>query len=180
MEYFKADSEKVEVNGQTVITIIKGLSEYLSQAEFILEKNNLQNLDPNKWYYQQDWLNAFREISQIIGNEALFRIGLAIPNYAIFPKKISRIESALKSINTAYHLNHRGGYIGYYKFNKLKDNQYQIICDNPYPPEFNRGIIEAISRKYINSDRDFSVDYNDKSKKFAEKGPVVFNVVINE
>ncbi len=48
----------------------------------------------------------------------------------------------------AYHLNHQGGEIGHYQFSKTGPKQVVMTCRNPYPCEFDRGIILAIARQF--------------------------------
>ena len=48
----------------------------------------------------------------------------------------------------AYHMNHRNGIIGDYKFEKTSDTSAKIICTNPYPDEFDKGIITTMARRF--------------------------------
>jgi hypothetical protein len=64
---------------------------------------------------------------------------------------IDNLQKALASIDTAYHLNHRGGEIGHYalvEFNE-HDRTAIMVCNNPYPSEFDRGIISAMTKKFV-------------------------------
>lgn len=58
------------------------------------------------------------------------------------------MEEGLRSINEAYQLNHRGGDIGHYRFEKLDDNQGRVECRNPYPCPYDRGLIRSVTREY--------------------------------
>jgi hypothetical protein len=40
------------------------------------------------------------------------------------------------------------GGIGHYSYKKISDDVAEIICDNLYPCDFDRGIIEAMARKF--------------------------------
>ena len=48
-------------------------------------------------------------------------------------------------------MNHRGGEIGRYKFESLGSNSAKIICNNPYPCDFDMGIISAMARRFLPS-----------------------------
>jgi hypothetical protein len=121
---------------------------FKSKALDILKKNGIDNPQPNLWYPQEAWLAAFREIQDTIGTSTLFQIGMKIPESAKFPPEINTIEKALGAIDVAYHMNHRGGEIGSYKFVPTGDRQAKMICRNPYPCDFDRGIIEAMVRRF--------------------------------
>lgn len=147
MAQFKTFAPGVEVNGETVISIIAG-SPIKSMALQILEKNGIVDPQPGKWYSQQAWLNAFEEIANKIGDATLTVIGKAIPKNAKFPPEINSVESALASIDVAYHMNHRNGEIGTYGFEKTGEKTAKMICINPYPCAFDIGIITAIAKAF--------------------------------
>lgn len=158
MAQYKAYSEDVEVNGQTVRTIIAGMGKFHTQALQILEKNGIYDPQPNRWYSQQSWLDAFKAIADALGDRTLFQIGKKIPENAIFPHEtMHNIEDGLKSIDIAYHMNHRGGEIGHYTYESTGTHSGKMICSNPYPSEFDRGIIEAIAKMYVSEEAKVAV-----------------------
>ncbi|MBU1166932.1 hypothetical protein KKC60_00795 [Patescibacteria group bacterium] len=152
----------IEVNGQTVYAIVDGMGPIKPTGIQILEENGIKDLDPKAWYSQQDWLNAFKLISDKIGPHTLFSIGKKIPENARFPAEIDDIEKALASIDVAYHMNHRidgepmfnpkdGSMkegIGHYAYKKIGDSEVEIKCDNPYPCQFDQGIITAMANRF--------------------------------
>lgn len=148
MKIFKASSPSVEVNGETVHSIIDGMGAFKAKALKILADNGIDNPQPGKWYNQQAWLNAFKAISEQIGASTLNAIGQKIPENAKFPPEIDEIHKGLASIDVAFHMNHRNGIIGNYKYEKIDDKNVKIICSNPYPDEFDKGIITAMTRKF--------------------------------
>jgi hypothetical protein len=138
---FEAFAPGVEVNGQTVLAIINGMGAFRSRALTILEANAISDPEPGRWYSQQSWLDAFKDISELLGPAALFAIGKSIPRHAKFPPGISTISDALSLLDSAYHLNHRGGEIGSYEFTQTDDRSGVVRCHNPYPCDFDRGVI---------------------------------------
>jgi hypothetical protein len=151
MKAYVASSPDVEVNGETIYSVIDGMGAFKAQSLKILDENGLHDLQQGHWYNQQAWLNSFKQISEKIGQVTLFNIGLKIPENAIFPPEINDIHKGLSSIDIAYHINHRGGEIGHYKYEKTGEKSCLIICDNPYPDEFDKGIITAMCRKFIHN-----------------------------
>ena len=45
-------------------------------------------------------------------------------------------------------MNHRGGEIGHYTFTKTGDKRATMVCRNPYPCDFDRGIVEAMAQRF--------------------------------
>jgi hypothetical protein len=159
---FQAINPKVEVNGETVLSVINGMGFAKAAGKSILSDNGIVDPKPGQWYLQQAWLNAFKEISEKIGDATLKAIGKSIPESAQFPPEIDSIEKALFAIDVAYHMNHRlDGIplfdpatgkmtegIGHYKAEKKADTLITIICDNPYPDAFDLGIIDTMAKKF--------------------------------
>ena len=168
---FKPFEKNIEVNGQTVYAIVDGFKlikdlavKHLSAAGIgEVGKDNTIKIDPQSWYSQEAWLKAFESISKEIGGSVLFQIGLAIPKNAKFPPWVKDIDSAIQSIDIAYHMNHRKNGkelfdpatgamtegIGHYGYQRVQHKNMIIsICENPYPCEFDRGILTFMAKKF--------------------------------
>lgn len=148
MPQFKAIVPWVEVKGAAVLSFLEGMGGFRNRALLILERHGIPDPKEDKWYPQQAWLDAFKEISEHIGQATLEAIGKKIPDTAVWPPEVKSLEDSLASIDIAYHLNHRGGEIGHYRFEKTGGTSARIVCDNPYPCSFDLGIIKATATKF--------------------------------
>lgn len=148
MAQFRAFSGGVQVNGQTVLAVVKGMGAFAQTGNDILARHGIKSPDAAGWYPQQAWLDAFEEISKSIGQRTLAQIGMSIPKNAKFPPGIDTLEKALSSLDAAYHMNHRGGDIGYFKFTKTGDRKGVMECRNPYPCSFDQGLIQAVAARF--------------------------------
>ena len=166
MAQFEPFEENVEVNGETVLTTVNAFPEYMRNvAQKILKKYGIEDPQPESWYSQKGWLDSFREISEQFGASTLFQIGKKIPENAQFPPEIDNLEKGLSAIDIAYHMNHRIGDIGFYKMVSHDKASKEIImqCNNPYPCDFDRGIITTIGRKF-NSTVEVELDKSKPSR----------------
>ncbi|HPA73676.1 MAG TPA: hypothetical protein PKY31_15510 [Spirochaetota bacterium] len=184
MAQFIAFDPKVEVNGETVLSIVDGMGAFKDRAYKFLADNGIQNPEPGKWYPQQSWLNAFKAITQATGDFTLFNIGKKIPENAQFPPEINTMDKALAAIDVAYHMNHRvNGQImfdpgtgkmlegiGHYKFHRAGDREIRMVCENPYPSDFDRGIIEAMAQKFKPAGAGVVIVRLDESQPTRKKG----------
>ena len=170
MAQFKAFAPNVEVNGATVNSVVEGMGAFKVRALQILTECGITNPENEKWYSQTSWLNAFKIISESIGSSTLYSIGMKIPENAKFPPEINSIEKALASVDVAYHMNHRGGFIGTYKFQSTGERSGVMVCTNPYPDDFDRGIIEAMARKFKPKDSGIVKVVHDDSALCRKKG----------
>ena len=120
------------------------------------------HVERDAWYRQDSWLAAFEDISKSIGPHVLFKIGNQVPKHAPFPASIRDIHAGVKSLDVAYHMNHRKGGkvmfdgsngrmlegIGHYEYRDGGNKQIIMVCKNPYPCELDRGLIQAVSEKF--------------------------------
>ena len=144
--------DDVEINGQTILAMVEGVSrfsdEYRETVWESLKEHGVVDPERGDWYPQAAWLNAFGELTEDLEPHILDRIGEQIPDAADWPSGISGVEEGLRSIDEAYHQNHRGGEIGHYRFEGGEDQTGRVVCTNPYPCPFDRGIIRAVARQY--------------------------------
>ena len=152
MANYEPLDDDVEINGQTILAMVEGVSrfsnEYRETVREALEEHGVVDPERGDWYPQAAWLNAFGELADDLEPHILDRIGEQIPDAADWPSGISGVKEGLRSIDDAYHQNHRGGKIGHYRFEDGQDRTGRVVCDNPYPCPFDRGIIRAVARQY--------------------------------
>jgi len=94
---------------------------------------------------------------------------MKIPENAIFPPNIDSVIAALQSIDVAYQMNHRGGEIGDYRAIVINDHNVDLICNNPYPDDFDYGIIYGMARRFCPKDLQFTV-YHDNDAPCRKTG----------
>ena len=148
MAQFQAFEPQVEVSGASITLLVDAMGMFTRLAKRILEGNGIHDVNPEGWYSQQAYLNAYREIYEQIGEKTLKTIGKQIPEKALWPPNINSIEAALASIDEAYNMNHRGGEIGYYRYEKTGESSAKMVCYNPYPCVFDMGLIESTGNKF--------------------------------
>ena len=153
MAQYEAFDPTVEVHGQTIVNVVeKALTQfsaaYRDKARDALAREGITDPQPDEWYPQQAWLNAFKTVAADLEPHVLDRLGEQIPAVAAWPEEIQTVEEGLQSIDDAYQRNHRGSDIGYYRFEPTDQREGEVICNNPYPCEFDRGVIRAVAQRY--------------------------------
>ncbi|MCC6572799.1 MAG: hypothetical protein IT462_03320 [Planctomycetes bacterium] len=147
---FVAPSPKNMIVGRSMNTFIDGVM-IRGVAREILAREGLEEIDPGAMYPQQKGLDVMRRIAEKIGAETLFSIGYRVPYNAEFPDSIRDVRSALGSINPAYRLAVLGTNIGRYEFSEPEQGRYEVLCENPYPCDFDLGIVTALVERYRGS-----------------------------
>ncbi len=148
MEQLKAFSPRVEVLGEVVLSLVNVMGAFKGISLDILRQNGIVDPEPDEWYPQQAWLNSFKMIAEKVGPNTLYQVGRQVPQQYRFPPGIDSIESVLSDLDEAYRKSHRGGEVGHYRFQMLGMNVGQMTCDNPYPCDFDRGIISALAQRF--------------------------------
>jgi hypothetical protein len=173
----RAIASDLQVLGATVNNIVDDFDAFPLLAGDILNSVGIGKidamgtfrLDKGAWYSMSAYLRAYSRIERELGPTFLYKTGLVIPRNAIFPKEIHDLESGMRSIDVAYHMNHaRGGEalfdartgamsegIGHYHVQRTGDGLLQVVCENPYPCDFDRGIVEAMAKRFEPSARIF-------------------------
>lgn len=146
MAQYQALSPNTEVLGRSVLAIVGGMESNRVRALQLLAEQGLSPMEPERWYPQQPVLDVFRAIFERIGPSTVRAIGRKVPEWAIFPSA-NGIEEALRSIEVAYHANHRGGPIGHYRVQSTGASSALVLCENPYPCDFDLGLVEAVAEK---------------------------------
>ena len=148
MAQFRAYSPRVEVLGEVVLSFVNVMGAFKSIALDILQANGIEDPRADDWYPQQAWLDSFREIARKVGPNTLYQIGRQLPQQYYFPPGVDSLESVLEDLDDAYRKSHRGGEVGHYRFRVLGMRTAQMTCDNPYPCDFDRGVIQALAEKF--------------------------------
>ncbi|MCA9701370.1 MAG: hypothetical protein KC431_27860, partial [Myxococcales bacterium] len=103
MQYVAFDPD-IEILGAAVMATFGGFGPFRAIVERVLTRIGLADndgsgrgqIDVDRWYLQQAWLDALREVDERYGPEVLFNIGAEIPNNAVFPTAAVDVHSAVR------------------------------------------------------------------------------------
>lgn len=144
MAEYVAFEPGVEVRGVTILSVTQSLGD---AAIPVMEKHGFYPVQEDGWYNQQAFLDMFRELK--IGSFLnLVAIGMSIPDFAVWPPEITTVHAALSSIDVAYHMNHRNGEIGSYQYTPVGEREGVMVCNNPYPSDFDYGLVYRTVQKF--------------------------------
>jgi hypothetical protein len=167
---FKPFEQGIEVYGASIDAIVEAFRLFPSVALKQLVNYGIGTvkgrdivIDREAWYPMSNWLAAYESIAKTVGPRALMQIGQQIPKHAPFPPTINDIHSALASLNAAYHMNHRKRGkvmfdpetgqltpgIGSYGYTPVpRERKIISVCENPYPCDFDKGLITALANRF--------------------------------
>jgi hypothetical protein len=160
----------IEFSGGMLDAIVEAFKLFPSVATRRLVNHGIGTLrgkdvviDRQAWYPIESWLAAFDGFAETVGPRALQQIGQHVPKYAAVPPGINDIHGAIGAVDVGYHMNHRKNGkvmfdpttgsvapgIGNYGYTAVPGERKIIsVCENPYPCDFDRGILMAFTLKF--------------------------------
>jgi hypothetical protein len=181
----------IEAGGNELPIVALGTLSQQRKKE-IIEKYGL-HMEEGAWNDLQSLLDAMKEIAETIGEMNLFMIGKELMEGAKFPP-MDNLETALKSIDVAYHMNHRKNGkvmfdpetgtmtegIGHYKLERFDEQKKEavMVCHTPYPSKFEEGLIIQVARTFKPQGSFLKVRL-DETKETRRKGGETCTFIIN-
>jgi hypothetical protein len=163
--------ENIQVLGSNLSNVMNAFGNFELLASRIMldeglgteSRQGVVQFEKEQWYPVTRWLSALGRVGREYGEFVLGQAGLAVPKNAVFPPFVTDIDSALKSIDIAYHMNHalagtamfspetgkmlEG--IGHYGYVRTPGKKQIIVeCDTPYPCPFDSHLIQAIAQRF--------------------------------
>jgi len=168
--YEKYDSYQV-LGAAIQPTVMEGFGNFSILASRVLldeklgkdDGKGLAKFEPNEWCPLKNWLRTFDRIAKEYGEYVLRQMGNSVPRNIPFPPHINSIDSALGSIDVAYHMNHavngqvmfspetgamKEG-IGHYVAARTPNKKQIVIdCTSLYHCAFDEGLLQAMAQRF--------------------------------
>ncbi|MBN1621883.1 MAG: hypothetical protein JW871_04765 [Endomicrobiales bacterium] len=168
------DLEGIEISGYAFSNIIKMSGMFNSVLKDIFKNHQIDNFEPNSWYPVNSFMDVLEEINEKVGANAVHKIGLTISKTAEIPIEVKSIYDFFSNIDKLYHLNHRKDGkamcdaqteqmqdgIGHYIYEKIEYNNLKITCTNPYPCDFNLGLIEGFAQRFATEGKKIYINHS--------------------
>jgi hypothetical protein len=160
----------IEVSTSGIKVLLSGFELFPSIVKRILVDKGIVDaggegklLVQERWFPLERWLGVHDAIYKEIGPNALFTFGTRILENPKFPPWIRDVDTALESIDIAYHKSHRKNGvimfdqasgmmsegIGHYRSRRIAGQQrIEVTCDTPYPCEVDCGIVTRMATKF--------------------------------
>ena len=133
----------VKVKGVILKAFINGFGAFEEKAIDLLGNKGIKNVKEDGWYSAREFLDVLNDTK----DSTLKVIGMKVSENAEVPH-IDSVESALELIDKAFKMNHRGGAIGSYEFTKTDDKKGKMVCNTPYPCEFEQALIKSFMKRF--------------------------------
>lgn len=161
----------IEVNGESLGATVDAFRQYPTIVAKYLTQYGLtkivngkpEPIDRSSWYPLDKWLACYHAIAKDVGLNSLYTIGRKIPENAVFPAHVTDLETALTTLNAAFHFVHRKNGVPMFdpatgemlpgigsvtcQFSR-NERKATMVFENPYPCEFDRGLVTALANRF--------------------------------
>ena len=141
-----------EVLGDIALAMVNAMGAFKAIALEILAERGMAEPKPHHWYPLADLLSGLEQVATRVGPNTVYQIGRQIPDQGYYPPGLDTIAEVLQELDPAYQACHRGGDIGSYQFTFTGMSAGKMVCSTPYPCDFDRGVLESLSRRFERDD----------------------------
>jgi hypothetical protein len=156
---FVAGTPQAEVAGQSMIAFADNLE--ASVIEPILKKHGFENIEEEKWYPHQVWMDILKEMNDTLGGNAsgaFVAFGKQVVETAVMPPEIASIPDALNALHAIHHANLRNipeeeGY----DVEAVGDKHYIVYHNTPNPDDAIYGFLWGLAARFKQPEEMFVV-----------------------
>jgi hypothetical protein len=167
---FKVIAPDVEVIGRALAFTASGFRLLPSVGLRYLQRHGLARigpdgkpkLEPDEWYSQEKWLACFEAIYREVGANTTMEMGRQLGTHYPVTPDVRDVHGALRWLDHGFHMAHRkrgkvmfdaatgqmAEGIGHYGYCREGDRLVRSLCDNPYPCDFDYGILLGLSQRF--------------------------------
>jgi hypothetical protein len=139
----------VEVQSSTAKALMDALGLLSQETRRILAQHGIPTLVQQEWYPIETLLGCLRDIRSQMGPYTLHSLGRLSAQHIAFLPTVGSFPVALASLHEAYQTRHRGQEnLGGYHAESHGGRAARIRCDNPYPCEFDQGLLESLFERF--------------------------------
>ncbi len=138
-----------------------------------LEKLGMTEIDPNKWYPKQMYVDLWNEILSS-SDSAMFDLidaGMTIARGA-WPPEADELpfEEIVRTWGDAFDAVNRGADRGYVRAEQIADQHWILHLRTPDPDDINYGVVYGACKRFLPAGTLFTVWYDEKNRRRDEGG----------
>ncbi len=168
--HYKTFGPDAEVFGAAMLAFVQSIN--FENFSAILQKHGLTQIEPNRWYPQQIWLDVFSDITNNPNATSnMVSIGMKVIETAPLDmmEGVSFTDMML-GFSTSYTGSNRGADIGSIEAQVLGDKHILMVDKTPYPDDFVYGAYYAMARKFLPPNTKFVVKFDDDTPRREQGG----------
>jgi hypothetical protein len=158
MSTYVAFDNQTQISGRFILSAVEALG---PEVSIILQRHGLLNIQTDKWYPQQAWLDALMEMMMSRGNHTaaldLFRVGIRVAENIELPGHIRRVDDLVNDANWVFENHYRNGTPGSVTASFTGPQRVRVVVRSPHPGDFLMGMIYGMAKRLVHGGGDFAV-----------------------
>lgn len=165
MSQYKLFSPDTEIIGQAVIDFEQAVGS--KQFIPILKKHGFINVQPDKWYPAQQWVNVLNEINELGNIFDFVSIGMTQIKNLNLPAEFEMLPLVEKihMADDIYKMNYRGTDIGSVQAETVSETHVKLIINVFEPEDLWYGCAYGFMRQFTPEGTKFRVYYDEETLK---------------
>lgn len=147
---FVAGRPDAQVIGQTMKSFIDNIEAEVIKP--ILEGRGMTEIDDDKWYPHQVWMDILKQMETDLGggaSTAFVAFGKQVVENAVMPPELNNIPAVLNALHAIHHANLQNvpeeeGY----SIKVVNDNHYIVYHNTPNPDDVIYGFIWGLAARF--------------------------------
>ena len=144
---YQSHSPHLRVRGQFIMDVLSCLHDSEDETRSALIDCGLQNIMLQRWYFEQDFLNILKRLSETCGPNALMRMGKGMPDILGFPTQVSSIEDAFHLLHRLLQQQYRGAVFDDFHLRRINRHATLVNCYHAYPCEIDMGVLSSLASR---------------------------------
>lgn len=142
---YQSHSPNLKVKGQFITDMLSCLPGSEDETRSALLDCRLQTIIQQRWYYEQDFLNILKRLSETCGPNALMQMGKGMPDILGFPTQVSSIEDAFYLLHQLLQQQYRGAIFDDFHLRRINRHAVLVNCYHAYPCEIDMGVLSSLA-----------------------------------
>lgn len=141
-------SPRDQVAGDSICAVLDAFRLFRRRAVQLLEEQGISEPKPGVWYPWQPYLNMLWDLYGRVGSAPVLMAGKRLVETNPFDEGTRTLIDALSTLDRDYRRRHRGTTIGAFVWTPTSAHSGIVSVTTPYPCELDRGVIEALCRRF--------------------------------
>jgi hypothetical protein len=137
-----------EVSGRTILgTLEQMMSVFRRRIEESLTEFGITDVEAEAWYSADDFARVLAMVERDAGRSTVTKLGAVAPETMEWVGNPTTVAEGLTNLSRSHQSTHRGA-VGHYDFEQTGEDTGRIVCDTPYPCEFDKGVLKGTMKRF--------------------------------
>jgi hypothetical protein len=139
---------RTQVSGRAIeSTLDQVMVVFRRRIEEALTEQGIDDVNSHRWYPVGQFADVLEMVERDAGEAVVRKLGAAIPESMDWQGSPVSVKEGLDALPDGYRTCHRG-LTGGYDMESSDENSATVVCETPYPPEFDKGVIKGTAERF--------------------------------